>query len=77
MCFVLSSEKASIKLELMWASIDTLVALSLVSIGSFTVYKLKTLFGEHFNKEALFVSVITSVFCLGYLIHGIFDWVIF
>jgi heme/copper-type cytochrome/quinol oxidase subunit 2 len=61
----------------MWVSIDTLVSLSLVSIGAFTVYKLKSLFGEHFNKEALFVSAITSVFCLGYLVHGIFDWVIY
>jgi len=34
-------------------------------------------FGNHFNKEALFVRFISVVFCLGYLIHGIYDWVIY
>jgi hypothetical protein len=67
----------SITLELMWAVIDTVVSLSLVGIGFFAVYKLTSVFGDHFNKEALFVSVISVVFCLGYLIHGIYDWVIY
>jgi energy-converting hydrogenase Eha subunit C len=69
--------KLSITLELMWAVIDTVVSLSLVGIGFFAVYKLTSVFGDHFNKEALFVSVISVVFCLGYLIHGIYDWVIY
>lgn len=62
-------------LELMWVSIDTLVSLSLLGIGAFTVYSLKSGFGEHFKKEALKVSLITFLFCLGYSVHLIFDWV--
>ena len=61
----------------MWAVIDTVVSLSLVGIGFFAVYKLSSVFGDHFNKEARFVSVISVVFCLGYFIHGIYDWVIY
>lgn len=66
-----------ISLELMWAVIDTLVSLSLVGIGFFTVYKLSSVFGDHFNKEAIFVSAISAVFCLGYMVHGVYDWVIY
>jgi len=70
-------ERICISFELMWALIDTLVCLSLVGIGFFTVYKLSQVFGDHFNKEALFVSVISVVFCIGYLVHGIYDWVLY
>jgi hypothetical protein len=59
----------------MWVSIDTLVSLSLLGIGTFTVYSLKSGFGEHFKKEALKVSLITFLFCFGYSVHLIFDWV--
>jgi len=70
-------ERICISFELMWALIDTLVCLSLVSIGFYTVYKLSQVFGAHFNKEALYVSVISVVFCIGYLVHGIYDWVLY
>jgi len=70
-------ERICISFELMWALIDTIVCLSLVGIGFFTVYKLSQVFGDHFNKEALYVSVISVVFCIGYLVHGIYDWVLY
>ena len=75
MVVVCISTDASLQLELMWVSIDTLVSLSLLGIGAFTVYSLKSGFGEHFKKEALKVSLITFLFCLGYSVHLIFDWV--
>jgi len=47
----------------------------LFAVGSWTVYQLKLNFGNNFNKEALKVSIITFLFCFGYAVYFIFDWV--
>ena len=83
-CLILLEKKSAnsinetlVNLEMMWAVIDTFVSLLLFSVGMLTVYKLCSIFGSHFSKEALFVTVISVFFCFGYMVHGVYDWIIY
>lgn len=68
---------AFVELEVVCSVVDICSAFLLLASAAYTIYMLRTLFGNDFNREARKMTLIAMIFCLSFLAKVSYQWTMF
>ena len=68
------SKDMFIRIEIVSWVASTISSFILIAAGTYTVFMLRKLYGNAFNRTTLFLTLIVIIFCLAFGVKSIYEW---